>query len=1082
MNRPTTRSKNKKPKPSDDVDKISDTLRKIHASGEITQDDINQLYNIGKPVCQGCRVNAKDNPNCFCGLIPSPNGSRKSGIWQKMSDVIQSLGPDPFKELRASLDSPAGLTNLGATCYANSILQCLYMNATFRRGFLSIEVDVLRKQPVLDQLARLFAQLHASKRAFVDSAPFIKTLELDNGVQQDSHEFLTLLLSLLERCLSNSRSVVARTIVQDLFRGSVSHVTTCSRCGKDSEASSKIEDFYELELNVLGLKSLDESLNDYLRVEQLNGENQYFCESCGARVDASRSIKLRTLPRVLNIQLKRYVFLPKTTTKKKITSAFSFPRELDMRKRLCDPAQADLIYDLSAILIHKGTAVNSGHYIAHIRDEKAGQWWEFDDEHVSNLGDHPFGEDSSGYKSKPSQKEPLRHSSPVSAAGDATDDVLPHLAENGDSEHSEIFSSADAYMLMYNLRQTNTHLQKTFTVLDANNIETEHTNSTSNDITSLPFYLRDEVDELNASYVEACHQYKLQKETTLHLMEERRQEVRLILSEAPVQSFEEPFYWISANWLRLWVDNIMPPVLDNTLIQCSHGKVHMAEVGSMKRLSACAWVKLFSKYGGGPALANDDYCVDCLKEAANRLVCADSYRDRRKTMKELADYALSGNCSDGTYYVSKAWLQQWVKRKITDAPSEADAGPTASIRCPHGQLMPEQAAGARRLLVPENLWLFFYEDALTVNPDDPLGCPSFHISSEQCCQCSEKISEVACLEDSLRAVKNKQRENHEKLAAGKSFPILPYHKYYLLPSVWLTTWRNYVNASGKNTLSCNEPESLDSVIDKLTCAKHLRLLERPLDLVHKRGAIFQKVSLTDGLTIITSSDWKCFCEEWGCSENKGISAIIEHDNDAQDKGMCGKESLIGNEQLGSIDGSNNRLDERRLVIRTSPEVCEECVGERASSELMQRLNYCNEDIYVTFVHGKEVPKSILEAPEAAFDPGRRISKRSRRTNYGSAVNLKVSGSTSIYQLKMMIWESLGVVKENQIIHKGHTKIEGESSTLADLNIFPGDTLWVRDSKIHEHRDIADEISIQKMDVEHAEEGFRGTLLTTDFPS
>lgn len=47
-----------------------------------------------------------------------------------------------------------------------------------------------------------------------------------------------------------------------------------------------------------------------------------------------------------------------------------------------------------------------------------------------------------------------------------------------------------------------------------------------------------------------------------------------------------------------------------------------------------------------------------------------------------------------------------------------------------------------------------------------------------------------------------------------------------------------------------------------------------------------------------------------------------------------------------------------------------------------------------------------------------------------------------------------VVKENQIIHKGHTKIEGESSTLADLNIFPGDTLWVRDSKIHEHRDIA----------------------------
>lgn len=72
-----------------------------------------------------------------------------------------------------------------------------------------------------------------------------------------------------------------------------------------------MEDFYELELNVKGLRRLDDSLNDYLSVEELHGENQYFCESCETRVDATRSIKLRTLPYVLNFQLKRYVFLPK---------------------------------------------------------------------------------------------------------------------------------------------------------------------------------------------------------------------------------------------------------------------------------------------------------------------------------------------------------------------------------------------------------------------------------------------------------------------------------------------------------------------------------------------------------------------------------------------------------------------------------------------------------------------------------------------------------------------------------------------------------------------------------------------------
>lgn len=72
-----------------------------------------------------------------------------------------------------------------------------------------------------------------------------------------------------------------------------------------------MEDFYELELNVKGLKTLDESLNEYLSTEELDGDNQYFCESCNMRVNATRSIKLRSLPDVLNLQLKRYVFLAK---------------------------------------------------------------------------------------------------------------------------------------------------------------------------------------------------------------------------------------------------------------------------------------------------------------------------------------------------------------------------------------------------------------------------------------------------------------------------------------------------------------------------------------------------------------------------------------------------------------------------------------------------------------------------------------------------------------------------------------------------------------------------------------------------
>ena len=49
-----------------------------------------------------------------------------------------------------------------------------------------------------------------------------------------------------------------------------------------------------------------------------------------------------------------------------------------------------------------------------------------------------------------------------------------------------------------------------------------------------------------------------------------------------------------------------------------------------------------------------------------------------------------------------------------------------------------------------------------------------------------------------------------------------------------------------------------------------------------------------------------------------------------------------------------------------------------------------------------------------------------------------------------------VVKENQILQKGDTTIDidDECATLADVNIFAGDQIIVRDSEIHENRDIA----------------------------
>lgn len=1061
VSRPDTRHKNKRKKNEDSSYSSIETLRKIHLTGEITRDDIMQLYSVTKPICQGCRGNSKESPNCFCGLIPPSNGTKKTGLWQRMPEIISSLGPDPCKDLRDSTDTPAGLTNLGATCYANSILQCLYMNTSFRSCIFSIEPDFLKQHPVLDQLGRLFVQLHSSKMSFVDSAPFIKTLELDDGVQQDSHEFLTLFLSLLEKYLSHSKVANARTAVQDLFRGSVSHVTRCSTCGKDSQASSKVEDFYELELNIKGLNNLDESLDDYLSLEVLNGENQYFCCSCGKRVDATRCIKLCSLPQVLNFQLKRYVFLPKTTTKKKITSAFGFTRCLDMGKRLSNPPQSGLIYELSAILIHKGSAANSGHYVANIKDENSGQWWEFDDEHVSNLGYHPFGETSKA-NVKSHLKSQLVNSTPASCA----------TSGFNASMQEEVFSSTDAYMLMYNLRtdkENKDDLRK--------NIMEDH-DSKSN---YLPAHLYEEMETLNTFYENSCAEYQKRKASEISRITERRQEVKLVLSKAPVDPGDASYFWISVEWLRQWTDTITPPCIDNSPIQCAHGKVPISKVTFMKRLSDAAWQMLLSKYEGGPTLSNDDICIDCLRDEAKTAVCADDYRDKKASLRQLAEAALAGKYLDGPlYFVSRPWLLQWLRRKNADFPSDNDAGPTASLRCSHGNLLPEQAHAAKRVLVSERLWLFFLEFSASSESDGSLGFSTFSSESEPCETCSKELKNVACLEDDLRASKLKQRQNHEKLIMGKGFPLFPGLKYYLVPSSWLTEWKAYLIATGKNISSCAKPENLEVIIDSLICQKHSHLLERPLELVYKRGVITQKVSATKGLVLITETDWSLFCEEWNASEDKGISAeIVVASSLSKLDGSCENIPIFVEGTDEHMNEANDGTDVGKLLIRTYPQTCEACIGERESSELMHKLCYSDEVICVHLVRGKEPPKYLIEASTSVSEPDRRASKRSRRTSSGNSVNLRVSGSTSIYQLKMMIWEAFGVVKENQKLHKGSTEIDDESATLSDKSIFPGDVLWVTDSEIYANRDIADELSEHKIEPGQSEQGFRGTLLTSD---
>lgn len=43
------------------------------------------------------------------------------------------------------------------------------------------------------------------------------------------------------------------------------------------------------------------------------------------------------------------------------------------------------VYELSAVLIHRGISAYSGHYIAHVKDARTGDWYKFNDEEIEKM-------------------------------------------------------------------------------------------------------------------------------------------------------------------------------------------------------------------------------------------------------------------------------------------------------------------------------------------------------------------------------------------------------------------------------------------------------------------------------------------------------------------------------------------------------------------------------------------------------------------------------------------------------------------------------------------------------------------------
>ncbi|PIA18575.1 hypothetical protein COEREDRAFT_91001 [Coemansia reversa NRRL 1564] len=272
-----------------------------------------------------------------------------------------------------------GMRNQGATCYMNSLLQSLYFTNEFRNAVYQIptENDDPKKSVAL-ALQRVFYNLQVSEET-VDTTELTKSFGWDtveSFMQHDVQEFNRVLQDNLE---TKMKGTEADGAVARLFEGKMKSYI---RCVNVDYESSRVENYYDISLNVKGCATLRDSFANYCEVETLEGENKYQAEGYGLQ-DARKGVIFESFPPVLQLQLKRFEYDFMRDAMVKINDRHEFPPTIDLQEFLSDDADRSMSwkYVLHGVLVHSGD-LHSGHYFGLLRPTTEDKWYRFDDDRV----------------------------------------------------------------------------------------------------------------------------------------------------------------------------------------------------------------------------------------------------------------------------------------------------------------------------------------------------------------------------------------------------------------------------------------------------------------------------------------------------------------------------------------------------------------------------------------------------------------------------------------------------------------------------------------------------------------------------
>ncbi|RUS33615.1 hypothetical protein BC938DRAFT_470887 [Jimgerdemannia flammicorona] len=702
-------------------------------------------------------------------------------------------------------------------------------------------------------------------------------------------------MSLLEMEFAAQPHAHVRSLIKDQFEGAYAYGTRCKRCNNISLRDCS---FYELELQIKDNSTLQECIQEYLKPEMLEGANQYLCPTCRSMQDAERSIHLKSLPPVLNIQLLRFIYDTTSLTKKKIKRTVRFPKTVDMREFIdidhCgdaagkrkrprtddgygdnsrvednetkDTSDDEFIYDLTAVLIHNGPSAYSGHFIAHVFDESRKTWFKLDDETVTRL------EPNEEFDPDKEKEVPVDKKQPATAGqvkkprgkgkGKLADDQSQSEKSNQQDQGTQaketviMHSSRNAYMLAYTRRSHRRNL-----TLDA----------------CPPPWAGKAVEAANLGFEQDVEEYKQKMESLRDDFERKRMERRSFYTMWNVKSNEDASYYVAADALRTWLHDdfgVSPDVMQNTKARKPEDndmKVMTDEKRCEEGMVAVASDNDIPMTDLHPALANDRISVDGDVENGRAILM------EIDTENEIG-YVSKGDCiSDET------------------DPKDNKTFDNATITCEHGNLDPLALGKAKRIREEAGERLFteygyVFQPLLT----------SQHL-------CRECVKEL--FEDKLYSIKHPKdvdlflKREREKTKLPK--------QYFWISKEWLREWKKKTPRFHIAHSSVDPRPDADPWISHVKC-KHgaLTLNDRNRENIPKSAYEFLQ-QLFPGLECFTNAT--DVCEACQSLEEMKLEDTKEYREQAEIERNELKSLLNSNKNTRIHGGTSYRLIEKDFL-------------------------------------------------------------------------------------------------------------------------------------------------------------------------